>query len=227
MISTLTLTAILLLVCLLPGLLPAAGFTWDWLGGIGFAALAVLVGLALDAESPARSPRLFAHRNFAVVATVLVWLHALGYLALDPVSIEYLLPTAPGYMLVGLVSGIVLLGLTATAFPHIRRYCYASFASFRRWHLALSVAALAGSIWHIVGTQFIVTGAFRLTVFSVLVIGLPILAYQLRRAGKPALRRAGKLTLAPSGTVTASRDYVLVTLGCLLLAAGYAGVRNL
>jgi hypothetical protein len=219
MISTLTLTAILLLVCLLPGLLPAAGFTWDWLGGIGFAALAVLVGLALEAESPARQPRLFAHRNIAVVATVLVWLHALGYLALDPVSIEYLLPKAPGYMLVGLVSGIVLLGLTATAFPTIRRYCYASFGSFRRWHLALSVATLAGSVWHIIGTQFIVTGAFRLTLFSALVIGLPAFAYQHRRAGKPAF--------APSGAATASRDYVLITLGCLLLAAGYAGVRNL
>ena len=137
----------------------------------------------------------------------------------DSVSIEYLLPTAPGYMLVGLASGMLLLVLTATAFPTIRRYCYASFGSFRRWHLALSVATLAGSVWHIIGTQFIVTGAFRLTVFSVLVIGLPVLAYQRRRAGK--------LTLAPSGTVTASRDYVLITLGCLLLAAGYAGARNL
>jgi Sec-independent protein secretion pathway component TatC len=170
---------------------------------------------------------LFVHRNIAVVAAVLVWLHALGYLLVDPVSIEYFLPKAPGYMLVGLVSGIVLLGLTATAFPTIRRYCYASFGSFRRWHLALSVATLAGSVWHIIGTQFIVTGAFRLTLFSALVIGLPVFAYQHRRAGKPALRRAGKPAFAPSGAATASRDYVLITLGCLLLAAGYAGVRNL
>ena len=58
-------------VTMLDGIAPAGGFVWDFLNGLGFGALAGLVYLGWDSESPARQPRLRLHSSFALSAVAL------------------------------------------------------------------------------------------------------------------------------------------------------------
>jgi DMSO/TMAO reductase YedYZ heme-binding membrane subunit len=210
-----------LLICLLPGATPAGGFGWDWLGALGFGVLAFLLALAFESESPAREPRLTAHRNLAVAACVLTGAHALGYLLLDPVSIEYLKPTAPGYMLAGLAGVVGLAVLTATAFPRPRRRVFAGFARFRRWHLTLAVGTLALGAWHAIGTGFSVRPGLPAVLLTLLLSVAPAAAWFARRWGRPT-------TLGPSVASGAdgTRHIVLAVLLVVLLATLSAAARN-
>lgn len=211
----------LLAVALVPTALPAGGLGWDWLGAIGLCAMSLMVAISWDSESPTRPPALQLHRNLAVVATVLASLHALGYLISDPVTIEYLMLTAPLYMLISIPAWILLTFLTASAFPRVRTRAFRSFATFRRWHLAMSVLALAGAAWHVIGTGFVISGGFRIVAFSLLVLGLPLAAYFQRRGAAPAP------TTPPVESVPAAlRHSWLVMLLCVLAATLHAGIRN-
>lgn len=210
-----------LLICLVPAGVPAGGFGWDWLGALGFGVLAFLLALAFESESPAREPGLTAHRHLAVAACVLAAAHALGYLILDPVSVEYLKPTAPAHMLAGLIGILGLGALTATAFPTPRRRVFASFASFRRGHLALAVSTLVLGAWHAIGTGFTVRPGPSAALLAGLLAFAPATAWFARRRG----RRTALGPHPPSGTMV-TRHTVLALLLVLLLATLAAVARN-
>ena len=122
----------MLAISLLPRGLPAAGFLWDFFNGLGFCGLAVLIALAWDSESPARNPRLRLHRNLAVVSSLLISGHALGFLLWDPTVIEYLKLRAPLYMLIGIGGYLLVVFATVSSFPPPRRFLSTSFSRFRR-----------------------------------------------------------------------------------------------
>lgn len=219
--STLWCILALFAIALFPDALPAAGNIWDWLGGIGLVALGFLLSLCWEAESPARQPRLNVHRNLAVAALVLATLHGVGYLVSDPISIQYLKPTAPVHMLVGIIGFVLLLFLTLTSLTGPRRKLYAGFKSFRRWHLCLSITVVTTAVWHVLGTGYLLNSAQKTALFTVLALAVPVAAYMLRRQGIPTA-----VSTAPASPAAADRGVLLIMLIGLLLSCLYSAIRN-
>jgi len=221
MISPVACLLALLLISVVPDGLPVSGTSWDWLGGVGLASLAFLLALSWEAESPAPQPRLTVHRNLALAATGLALLHAVGYLVTDPITFEYLKPKAPAYMLLGILGLVIVLFVTITSLPEPRRRIYARFNHFRRWHLGLSVTAVITAAWHVVGTGYLITGAWQLTALVLLTLLLPVMAYLVRRRGLSTV--TGQ---RPESAGFANRSVILALLICMLLTNLYAVAKN-
>ncbi|MEE8079111.1 MAG: ferric reductase-like transmembrane domain-containing protein, partial [Pseudomonadales bacterium] len=212
----------MLAIILLPRGLPAAGFLWDFFNGLGFCGLAVLIALAWDSESPARNPRLRLHRNLAVVSSILISGHVLGFLVWDPTVIEYLKLRAPLYMLAGIGGYLLVVLATVSSFPTPRRVLYRGFSRFRQWHLIVSVAAILTSVWHVLGTNFVINGILHSLLFCLLVLSVPAYAYGRRRFTASLTRPA-----APLSDELADRQGSTSFALCLALAAVYAGTKTL
>ena len=215
------LSILILSIALLPDGLPSAGLWWDFLIGLGFCAIAIIAFLGWDSESPATNPRLRLHRNLAVLTTLLTVTHALGYLLLDSTLIDYLLPTAPAYMLAGVAAFLSLVVVTVSSFPAPRKRLYRNFPAFRSWHRILFVVILIGSGWHVAGTDFSLPGIWQLLLAGLLLAVLPLAAYIGRRGGsKPVLSRP-PLDLPAADRSALSGGAILV-----LISAGYAFIRQ-
>ncbi len=212
----------MLAIILLPRGLPAAGFLWDFFNGLGFCGLAVLIALAWDSESPARNPRLRLHRNLAVVSSILISGHVLGFVVWDPTVIEYLKLRAPLYMLAGIGGYLLVVLATVSSFPTPRRVLYRGFSRFRQWHLIVSVAAILTSVWHVLGTKFVISGILHSLAFCLLVLGIPAYAYARRRFAAALTRSA-----PPLSDDLADRQGITSFAACLALAGVYAGAKNL
>jgi DMSO/TMAO reductase YedYZ heme-binding membrane subunit len=219
--SALCCILLLFAITLFPDALPAAGNIWDWLGGIGLVAMGFLLSLCWEAESPARQPRLNVHRNLAMAALTLSTLHGVGYLVTDPISIEYLKPTAPLHMLIGIIGFMLLLLLTLTSLAGPRRRLYAGFRSFRRWHIWMSIAVVATAFWHVLGTGYLINGVPRTGLFTLFALAAPAIAYLLRRQGIPTA-----ISSAPVSPAAADREVALIMLIGLLLSCLYSAIRN-
>ena len=146
----------------LPGIDPA----WDFLMALGVVATggcAVLpllsarwwAGLHRDPVLLRLVQRL--HRQLSYVMAAFVVVHVAGILMLEPRTLDYLLPTAPGYMLAGLVALLLLVVLVVTSQGRLKQGW--PQASWRRWHAGFSALALAGLVWHLVGAGFWFAGA--------------------------------------------------------------------
>lgn len=209
-------------VALLPDGLPAAGFGWDALNGLGISALALLIALAWDAETPSAGLRLRVHQNLALGALALLTAHAIGFLLHDPLLLEHLKPAAPVHMLMALAAFLIILVLGITSFPRVRRPVYGGFRNFRHWHIALSLLALTGSLWHLLGTGSTFRGPWRSGVLIAAVALLPVAA-RLRRATGG---HRGWSPPPPDGD-SADRQALVTTVAGLLLAVGYGALKNL
>ena len=211
---------LILAISLLPDGLPAAGLWWDFLIASGFCSLAIIAFLGWDSESPASNPRLRLHRNLGLLAAGLCSIHSFGYLLLDNILLEYLLPTAPGYMLAGIVAFACLLAVTISSLPGPRKKFYRGFNKFRAWHRILFMLILLGSGWHVLGTDFSLTSPWQLAAGIVLLGLMPLSAYAGRRKRQP-------LPLSPAPLNVAIADYhtAWVGLAMVVLCAAYAGLR--
>lgn len=181
--ATLLVALLLFGAALLPERMPAAGFAWDALNGLGISALVLLITLAWDAESPSQTLRLRIHQNLALVVVALVSAHSIGFLLFDPLLLEHLKPTAPVHMLMALAAFLLILILAITSFPGVRRRVYRRFQNFRTWHIALSLLVLATSLWHVLGTDSTFQGWWRTGVVVFGIALLPIVARVRRGAG--------------------------------------------
>ena len=214
------LTLLVLAVCLAAGALPSAGFWWDFLAGLGYCAFALVAFMGWESESPARNPRLRMHRNLALLATLIAALHAVGYLIIDPIVVEHFLPTAPAFMLLGLLAFALLVATTYSSLPKPRQRTYRGFAAFRAWHRALYLLLLAATGWHVFGTQFSISSVWQLVPMVVLLTGAPLAAYLARRQGSFRL-----LTRAPASEEAADLHPLLCGLSMLALSAAFAGLK--
>lgn len=181
-------TLTVLVLGLTPAGGPSAGILWDLLLATGYMGLVLLAVLGWDSEVPANRPRLRLHRNLAILATALVAVHAIGFLLLDPIVIEYLRPTAPLHMLVGVGAALALLAATVTSLPGPRSLIYRDFPLFRSWHRLLFGIVIVGSLWHTLGTGFTLTRPWQLVAISLLAGFAPGLAYLARRTRRPVYR---------------------------------------
>ena len=175
--------ALAMLAAFLGGRLPASGWQWDLLNGIGFAAVGAVAYLGWDSRSLASQASQRFHSNVAVAVAVLVAVHAVGFLLIDKVTVEYIKLKAPPYMLAGLVGALVLSFLAATSFLPLRRRLFPQYLQFRNWHTALSIAALLLSLWHVLGAGYYLSTWYGAAVFILIVAGAPLLGYRARRRG--------------------------------------------
>ena len=111
-----SLVALALLLCPLPA---SGGWLWDGGIAVGYASLVVAATLYLYPLRGAGLPhkRLFTltqHRRIGWIALGLGLLHTAILLVAQPLVGHYLLPSAPLYMLLGLVALVVLAILVAT-----------------------------------------------------------------------------------------------------------------
>ena len=208
----------MLVIALTPGGLPAAGFWWDWLGGLGFCALAVIAYLGFDSDSPVSNQRL--HRNLALVASILTAIHVLGYLLLDRLLIEYLKPTAPLYMLAGLLGVVGVVGATTSAFPTPRRRIFSRFSTFRIWHRWLVAVTVIGSLWHVLGTRFSIWGPLKVSLMVLLTLLLPGAAFVARRLNSKLMTSVG-----PDSNAKADREAWALSLLLILFATSFALIK--
>ncbi len=218
----LVLATLVLILGLAAGALPTAGFAWDFLGALGFCAFAVLALLGWDSETPARQPRLDLHRNLGVLACALIVAHGVGYLLIDSTVVEYLLPTAPAYMLAGVLAALMLLVMTLTSLPRYRSRSFASFASFRRWHRVSFLVVLTGSAWHVLATDFSLARPWQAAAVALVLCVIPLAGYLARR-----LDLSPRLSPAPASAAAAARAPWLTGLGVVVLAGTYATIKQL
>ena len=145
---------------------PGVDVGWDFLMALGLVATGGCAVLPLMSArwwaGRHRDPELLRlvqrlHRQLSYVMTACVLAHVVGVLVLEPRTLDYLLPTAPGYMLAGLLSLLLLAVIIATSREGPKQRW--PQASWRRWHAAFSALALAGLIWHLVGSGFWFSGA--------------------------------------------------------------------
>ena len=169
---------------------PGVDPVWDFLMALGLVATGGLAVLPLLSARwwAARHPdpvllRLVQrlHRELSYLMAALIAAHVVGVLVLEPRTLEYLLPTAPAYMVAGLVALLLLAVLIATSSGGLKQRW--AQASWRRWHACFSAVALAALAWHLVGSGFWFAGAGPWLALAWLV-GLPTalaLRWRIRR----------------------------------------------
>jgi len=208
-------------VALLPFGLPAAGWLWESLNGLGLAAMVLFVVLAFEAQTPSPPLALRQHQALAILATVLVALHALGFLLADPILLEHLKPSAPWSMLSALLALLLLLILCVASFPRWRRYVWPRFAVFRRWHLGLSLLTIGLMLWHLLGTASVFAETWRAASLVALMAGIPLVAVMIRgRGGVPVMVRDME---SPADPIRAA---IRIGCACLLFAVFYGGLKQ-
>jgi hypothetical protein len=208
-----SLVALALLLCPLPA---AGGWLWDTGIALGYASLVVAATLYLYPLRGAGLPhkRLFTlsqHRRIGWIALGAGLLHTALLLIAQPLLGHYLLPTAPLYMLLGLVALIVLAILVATGLtartalraPAARESTPASVTT----HGVLAAALLALLGIHIVASgQLLDQPAKVITVCLLLAIPLVWAGFRRRgvllRIALPGCAAAAVLLLLPVPTAT-------------------------
>ena len=134
---------------------------WDYSMGLGVAAtgaLALMPLLSARWWAPQyRSTELSRlvqrlHRRLSYLLLALVAAHVVGLAILEPRVLDYLLPTAPGYMLAGLAA--LLLACTLVLTARFRARLAWANPGWRRWHAAMSAVCIGLTGWHLWGAAY-------------------------------------------------------------------------
>ncbi len=150
---------------------------WDAAIGAGLAATGALALLPLLSArwwaARTRDPdRLrvvqVLHRHLSYLLAALILAHVLGLVLLEARVIDYLLPTAPGHMLAGLFALVLVAVLIGTSLGRGRlRWAH---PGWRRWHAAMSAAAVGLTGWHLWGSAYWVATPAALAVAGWLLV---------------------------------------------------------
>ncbi|MBD9518098.1 ferric reductase-like transmembrane domain-containing protein [Pseudomonas sp. PDM22] len=210
----------LALGCLLPvaillglGAMPGLGYAWDFANAAGLLGACLLGLLFVIGGRPQPRPLyegkffLRLHRDLGFAAVALLLVHIIVLLVDEPLLIEDLLPSAPGYMLAGLASAILMLVLAVSSLSRVRPRWSSSAASFRRWHYGGSLLALSLMAVHVLGAGYYSGGVWK----GALLVALMLAVALWPRLPKPAngvsgrkrntAQRATWLVLAASGLI--------------------------
>ena len=190
----------------------SGGWLWDIANGTGYAALAVLVYLFFQSGRSGES--LAFHRRLGWCAVVVTLMHVIAFPVMDSISVEYLLPKAPAYMLAGIVGLVTLTVVVATSEFTVRPALFRRSRTFRRAHTALALLCLAGVLWHVVGSRFYVESPLQQGAVVLLLAVLPVFAITRTRRGASGRREANISTRT-------------VMVLCVAATAVFAGLRAL
>ena len=129
----------------------AGGWGWDTGNAFGFAALSLVLFLQIDSG---RGIGLKRHQALAWLAAGVACLHAVYFVLLDKTIFEYLKPTMPLYMAIGLFALLLLIAIPITSLGVVRKRGYASHGGFRHLHWWLSVILITASGYHLLDSGF-------------------------------------------------------------------------
>jgi len=160
-------TAAFLLLAALPLLIllittstkPAGqGWAWDFALALGFAVITLMLLMFVLTSRFRRLAAPFGidlvyyfHRQIAIGLSLLALVHVALLLTLEPVLINWLLPTAPAHMLAGTLALVSLLLLVAVSV--LRRRVRLRYEAWRRTHLMLAIIAVLAGSFHILGVH--------------------------------------------------------------------------
>ncbi|WP_088919113.1 hypothetical protein [Granulosicoccus antarcticus] len=154
-----------------------AGWVWDFANGLGFSAMAGLIYLFMQ-HSAGIATRY--HRACSYVVLLLIVAHALFFLLIDPLLLEYLKPGAPAYMWFGVIGFLLIILLIVTADRLPIKRSFVSGAAFRRWHRRLSWLALLAIIGHVTISGLYIRGPVQFALLALLVVAAVLPALILR-----------------------------------------------
>lgn len=184
-----------------------AGWFWDAGNGLGFAAFAGLLYLAISSN---RRLDVRAHQLLAYAVLALTVMHVFWFLLGDATVVEFIKIGAPDYMWLGIAS-LVMFGILVTvAMLPDRLRVHRDYASFRYWHRVLTVAVIAAAAYHIVASNFYLGSWYQAILFA----GLSLAAC----LGRDYWVRIGQIDI-----VSPAR-YLALSIGLTIL---FAGLRNL
>ncbi len=164
----------------------SAGSYWEWLNGIGFVAFALCLYLFVERARPKTWPRLrgdlfyWWHRLLAFAMLFFSTVHGLGFLVLEPTSLEYLSLRAPWHMLVAWLAWLLFFYLCLSSLRPLRRRLHGKSYVFRASHAVISIVAMLACFYHIVGSDFYLENYIAWASCSMLLV-LFLLYYGLNR----------------------------------------------
>ena len=199
---------------------PAAGLAWDLGNALGYLAVATCLLLFVYRGRPRQFPpfggRFFAgmHRHLGYIALLLATCHVGLLLVAEPLLLEHIKPSAPAYMLAGLLASILLLLLVSTSVTVMRRRIWRDYHRFRWLHGWLAVACLVLLGWHVGGSAFYLNTPAKLAV--ALIAGLVVLGSYHREASLGRQRRPAPRRIPGATAYAAVLGYAATALVALL-----------
>ena len=178
---------------------PFAGLAWDWANYLGYLGLAIVMLLFSYAGRPRTFPpfsgRFFAnlHRDLGYLALLVVAAHVGLLLVAEPLLLEHLKPSAPLYMLAGLLASLLLLVLVVSSITRLRRRVWPDYQRFKRLHAWLAIACVAFIGWHVAGSRFYLNTELKLALAGVAVATLPGYYLKARLGTRRNVRFASRL----------------------------------
>ena len=202
--------------------LPPTTFGWDFANLVALAAGGVALLLFIETGRPRPRPpfegRYFInlHRDLGIVVIILVTLHGVYVLVDEPTTVEYLLPTAPLYMLAGLVSYLLLIALVVLGFKRVRVAAFPNHRVFRITHWVSALAFVALAWWHVLGADYylrtdVVAGIMIVASIAVLVVW--VLKRQVPRRETGNGRRIIGVAHYPEWMAAAATVAVVLSIG--------------
>jgi hypothetical protein len=183
----------LLILTWIPPLPMGSGRTIAALDLSGYGAALCLLHLFLfplrkRLSMPGGPVALSLHHRISDCGLVLTVAHTAGYLVMQPLTLDYLLPTAPIYMLAGLLALVLYVVLTVISLHGPRRRLFSSSRWFQAMHLILATILLVAVVLHVVGSSLFLNTVWKQAIFG-LVAGVAVIGV-LRRT-KIASRPTG------------------------------------
>jgi amino acid transporter len=178
---------------------PAVNLPWDWANTLGYLGAAICLLLFVYAGRPRTFPpfsgRFFAnlHRDLGYLALALVAGHVALLLVAEPVLLEHLKPSAPLYMLAGLVASVLLLVLVVSSLTGLRKRIWSDYRRFKMPHALLAIACVAFIGWHVAGSRFYLNTAPKLAAGGAAVIGLVGFYLWARLGRQPGIPRGSRI----------------------------------
>ncbi len=161
----------LLILTWIPPLPMGSGKTIAALDLAGYGAALCLLHLFLfplrkRLSMPGGPVALSLHHRISDCGLVLTVAHTAGYLVMQPLTLDYLLPTAPIYMLAGLLALILYVVLTVTSLHGPRRRLFASSPWFQAIHIILGTLLLVAVVLHLVGSSLFLNTTWKQAIFG-------------------------------------------------------------
>ena len=146
---------------------------WDFGNYFGFSAMALMLILFAYTSQPRRFPifngKFFVnlHKHLGYLALLFVLAHIIVLISYEPLLLEHLKPSAPYYMLSGLLASLASLVLVVASVPFVRKKIWDRHTDFKNTHVVLSVTVMVLIFIHILGSKFYVNSPLKEWVWAI------------------------------------------------------------
>jgi hypothetical protein len=151
---------------------PPVAYLWDGANLLGFLGIACMLLLLYYTGRPRAFPpfsgRFFAnfHRDIGYLALAFVLAHVGFLLITEPLLVEHLKLTAPGYMLAGMGAAVLCVLLVVFSVTGLRRRLWPDYRLFRKVHGLASLLIVALALVHVIGSAFYLNHWIKLGLMS-------------------------------------------------------------